>query len=263
MPDELSSTRNPRVKELAALARRRDRRAQGRHLIDAPNAIESALAAGFVQEILGTAEGLAGLLTRVVVAPDVPITQVSGHVLERLSDVRTSQGVVAVATSQTSELDALVGRDLLVVLDAVADPGNAGTIVRTADAAGAVGVVLTEGSVDVFGPKAVRAAAGSTYHLPLVADVSIDTVVARCRAAGQPIYGLAGSGSLTIDDLERRQPPVALVLGNEAHGLSTDHGQLLDGLVSIPIHGRAESFNVAAAAAIAIYLTARSARSRS
>lgn len=260
MPDELTSTRNPRVRELAALARRRDRREQGRHLVDAPNAVVSALGAGVVHEILGTADGLAALLTDVVVASDVTITQVSEHVLERLSDVRTSQGVVAVATSQTGDLDALVGHGLLVVLDAVSDPGNAGTIVRTADAAGAAGVVLTGGSVDVFGPKAVRAAAGSTYHLPLVVDASLEVVAARCRAVGQPIYGLAGSGTLAIDELERHQPPVALVLGNEAHGLSPEHAELLDGLVSIPIHGRAESFNVAAAAAIAIYLTARSTR---
>ncbi len=214
-----------------------------------------------MQEVLGTADGLAALLTDAVVAPDVPITQVSPHVLERLSDVRTSQGVVAVATSRTSDLTAVVGRGLLVVLDAVSDPGNAGTIVRTADAAGAAGVVLTEGSVDVFGPKAVRAAAGSTYHLPLAVDVPLAAVVERCRAADQAVYGLAGAGTSTIDDLERHRPPVALVLGNEAHGLPTDHAALLDGLVSIPIHGRAESFNVAAAAAIAIYLTARSTRS--
>lgn len=222
----------------------------------------SALAAGVVQEILGTAEGLAGLLTEVVVPQNVTITQVSGHVLERLSDVRTSQGVVAVATSKTGDLEAVVGTGLVVVLDAVSDPGNAGTIVRTADAAGAAGVILTEGSVDVFGPKAVRSAAGSTYHLPVVVDVPLDAVVDRCRTAGQSIYGLAGSGSLSIEDLERQAPPIALVLGNEAHGLSTAHAELLDGLVSIPIHGRAESFNVAAAAAIAIYLTARSTRSR-
>lgn len=221
----------------------------------------SALAAGVVQEILGTAEGLGALLTDVVVAPDVTITQVSAHVLERLSDVRTSQGVVAVATSQTSDLDALVGHGLLVVLDAVADPGNAGTIVRTADAAGAAGVVLTEGSVDIFGPKAVRSAAGSTYHLPLAVGVPLDVVVERCRSAEQAVYGLAGSGTSTIDDLERHRPPVALVLGNEAHGLPAEHAALLDGLVSIPIHGHADSFNVAAAAAIAIYLTARSTRS--
>ena len=213
-----------------------------------------------MQEILGTADGLAALLTDTVVPDQVPVTQVSVHVLERLSEVRTSQGVVAVATSQTGELDALVGSGLLVVLDAVSDPGNAGTIVRTADAAGAAGVVLTEGSVDVFGPKAVRSAAGSTYHLPLVTDVSLEVVVERCRTAGQAIFGLAGSGTLDIDDLEHHEPPVALVLGNEAHGLAPEHAELLDALVSIPIHGRAESFNVAAAAAIAIYLTARSSR---
>lgn len=191
---------------------------------------------------------------------DVTVTVVSDHVLDRLADVRTSQGVVGVATSTPAELPEVVGHGLLVVLDAVADPGNAGTILRTADAVGAAGVVLTAGSVDVFGPKAVRAAAGSTYHLPVVVDVELAAVAAACRDAGQPIYGLAGSGTRPIEALETHTAPVALVLGNEAHGLGEEHAALVDELVAIPIHGRAESLNVAAAAAIAIYLTARSAR---
>jgi TrmH family RNA methyltransferase len=220
--------------------------------------VASALAAGVVKEVLGTAEGLADLFTAVAFPSDVQVTQVAPHVLERLADVRTPQGIVAVATSTTTDLADVVGHGLLIVLDEVADPGNAGTILRTADAAGAAGVVATAGSADVFGPKAVRAAAGSTYHLSLVVDVDLLDVVAACRASGQAIFGLDASGQMTIDDLESREPPLALVLGNEAHGLSDAHTALMDDVVSIPIHGQAESLNVSAAAAIAIYLTARS-----
>jgi len=135
------------------------------------------------------------------------------------------------------------------VLHEVADPGNAGTIVRTADAAGATAVVLTSGSVDPFSPKAVRATTGSLYHLPLVLDVALAEVAAACRAAGQPLLGLDATGPRSVFDLARSAPPLALVLGNEAHGLDPGAEDVLDGTVAIPRWGRAESLNVAAAAA--------------
>ncbi|MEX2504462.1 MAG: RNA methyltransferase [Egicoccus sp.] len=251
--EPITSVRNPRVIEVAALARRRERVRTGRHLVEGPNAVSEALAAGVVEEVFATDEALAGL----TVPSGTRVQPVSDHVLERLADATTPQGVVAVAVSRTAELEAVVGTGLLVVLHEVADPGNAGTIVRTADAAGAAGVVLTRGSVDPFGPKVVRAAVGSTYHLPLVVDVGLDEVAAACRQAGQPLLGLDAAGDRSVFDLSEQTPPMALVLGNEAHGLPSGAEALLGGVVAIPRWGRAESLNVAAAAAIAVYAAAR------
>jgi TrmH family RNA methyltransferase len=251
--DVLTSVRNPRVQRAAELQRSRGRREQGRHLVEGPHAVAEALAAGVVEQLFVTpdrAGDYAGTVERVVAAD---------HVVQRLGDAVTSQGVVAVARTQTVPLASVVGRGLLVVLDQVADPGNAGTILRTADAAGATGVVLTAGSVDPFNPKAVRAAAGSTYHLPVVVDVSPAQRASACRTADQPLYGLDQQAESDVFGLEPTAS-AALVLGSEAHGLSPAMGAALDARVAIPIWGRAESLNVAAAAAIAVYAVAAGLR---
>lgn len=185
----------------------------------------------------------------------VTVTEVSAHVLARLADTTTPQGVVALVRTPQAGLAEAAAGGRTVVLHELADPGNAGTIIRTADAAGATGVVLTEGSVDPFGPKALRAAAGSTYHLPICTDATLQAAVAACRAAGQSVLGLAADAPDRVDELDMAAS-IALVLGNEAHGLDAAARDLLDGAVAVPIHGRAESLNVAAAAAVALYALA-------
>ncbi len=250
----LTSTRNDRVRAVAALSRRRERRDQGRHLVEGPGPVTEALAAGVVEEVFLDPE--AGL--DLVWPTDTTVTEVAPHVLERLADTASPQGVVAVARPpQVPVEDAVVG-GRTVLLHAVSDPGNAGTILRSADAAGASGVVLTTGSVDPYGPRALRAAAGSTYHLPVAVEVPLDDAVAACRDAGQRVLGLDARADASVDDLATETRPTALVLGNEAHGLDPAAVGLLDGTVAIPIHGRAESLNVAAAAAVALYTLARS-----
>jgi RNA methyltransferase, TrmH family len=258
--DELiTSVRNERVKQAAGLARRRTRRDRGQHLVEGPNAVGEALAAGVVDEVFATEEA-AGALE---VPAGVTLRLVVDHVLDRLADATTPQGVVAVARTITARVADVVGRGLLVVLHEVADPGNAGTIVRTADAVGATAVIATAGSVDLFSPKAVRAAVGSTYHLPLVVEVDLAEVAHACRAAGQAVLGLDAAGQRSVFDLESHHEPLALVLGNEAHGLAVDAAASLDATVAIPRWGRAESLNVAAAAAVSLYAAARGVRSRS
>jgi RNA methyltransferase, TrmH family len=253
--ETITSVRNERVKRAAALARRRERRDRGQHLVEGPNAVGEALAAGVVEEVFVSERG-----RDTVTTAGVPVRVVAEHVLERLADTTTPQGVVAVATSRTATLDEVVGRGLLVVLNEVTDPGNAGTIVRTADAVGATAVLTTVGTVDLFSPKAVRSAAGSTYHLPLVPEVDLAEVAQACRDAGQRLLGLDADAPGSVFDLESGTGPVALVLGNEAHGLSGDAARSLDATVAIPRWGRAESLNVGAAAAVALYAAARGTR---
>jgi RNA methyltransferase, TrmH family len=254
--ESITSTRNPRVRELAELARPRVRRDRGQHLVEGPNAVAEALAAGVVEEVFVTEDGRRFLGT-VALPEGVQTTLVTDHVLRRLADAATPQGILALARSTTATLGAVSGRGLLVVLHQIADPGNLGTVLRTADAAGAAGVVVTVGSVDPFSAKAVRAAAGSTYHLPLVVGAEIEQVVATCRAAGQRILGLAADGVTSVFSLQTATQPVALVLGNEAHGLPDAAMALLDDTVAIPRYGAAESLNLAAAAAIAIFAAAQ------
>ena len=257
----LTSTRNERVKAVAALARRRERRATGRHLVEGPHAVGEALAAGVVETVFVATDrdlppGDLDVPGGLELPAGVEVVAVSDHVLAHLADTSTPQGIVAVARDVTVDLEALPTDGLLVVLDRLADPGNVGGIVRTADAAGAAGVVCLAGTADVLGPKAVRAAAGSTYHLPLAVEVEIDTLVHLVRAHGRRLVGLQARAARSVLDLARDEGTVALVLGSEAHGVDARLEEHLDECVSVPMRGAAESLNVAVAAGIAIYAVA-------
>jgi TrmH family RNA methyltransferase len=250
--DPITSVRNRRVVEAAALARRRDRRARGRYLVEGPNAVDEVVAEGHAETVFATA-ALVGAYR----GGPVEVVEVTDHVLERLADSRSPQGVVAVARATTSRLADVVGHGCLVVLVDPSDPGNAGTIIRTADAAGAAGVVLAGDAVDPFNPKAVRASTGSVCHLPPVVDVGVDEVLAACRAAGQWVVALDGTGTVDVEVLAQDDRPVAVLLGNEAHGLSDDLLGRVDDVLSVPTYGRAESLNLSAAAAVTLYTAAR------
>jgi TrmH family RNA methyltransferase len=191
----------------------------------------------------------------------VPVLTVSAAVLGALADATTPQGVVGVARRPRTDLASLTARaTLLVVLDAVADPGNAGTIIRTADAAGADGVVLTSGSVDPANGKAVRASAGSLFHLPVVDQVDVAQVVSACRSAGLQLVAAAPDGPISYDDLYQTGA-TAIVFGNEAHGLSVEMKTQADVTVSVPMmrsmrlgyRGHAESLNLATTAAVVLF----------
>jgi len=203
---------------------------------------------------------------RVAAADDVRITLVSDRVAAALSDTVTPQGIVAVVRARTGSLDAVLRRNprLVAVLVGAADPGNAGTVIRTADAAGADAVVLTGESVDPHNPKSVRASAGSLFHLPVVRVADTSAVLDALRAAQLSVA--ATTLDPQAEDLEsasvqrRLAAPIAWVFGNEAHGLADDIVAGADLRIRIPIFGRAESLNLAAAAAICLYASARAQR---
>ncbi len=183
-----------------------------------------------------------------------------------MAETVTPQGVLGVAPLLDVPLAAALrgAPRLVAVLEAVNDPGNAGTVVRTADAAGADAVVLTDGSTDPHGGKCVRATAGSLWHLPVVHGPSVTEAVAALRGAGLRV--LATSGSAAADDLDDLLDagalvgPTAWLLGNEAAGLSDEALALADRTVRIPIRGRAESLNLSTAAAVCLYASARAHR---
>lgn len=145
----------------------------------------------------------------------------------------------------------------------VRDPGNAGTVLRCADAAGADAVVLTDASVDLYNPKSVRASVGSLFHLPVAVGVPVERVVDGLRGAGVRILAADGAGDRDLDaelDSGSMGGPSAWVFGNEAWGLPEQTRALADAVVRVPIHGRAESLNLATAAAVCLYASARAQR---
>jgi RNA methyltransferase, TrmH family len=251
----VTSTRNPRVRAAADLARRRIRDETGLYLVEGPRAILDLLPTGAVEELFAVPpvdDAVAAAADEAVVR----ITPVTAAVLERIAASTTPQHVVAVARQRHAELDQVLGTGFAVVLVAIADPGNAGTIVRTATAAGARGVVLTEGSVDPWNPKAVRASAGTVGRLPIVTGVSYETVVEALRGTRQRLVALDPTAETSIGTPGVLSPPVALVFGNETHGLPSEQLQAADAVVSIPLYGEVESLNLAASVAVAAYAAA-------
>jgi TrmH family RNA methyltransferase len=186
----------------------------------------------------------------------VDVVHAAAPVLTRLTSTVTPQGIVGVAPFLDVPLEALPSTGCIAVLHEVRDPGNAGTIVRSADAAGASGVVFTASSVDVYNPKTVRAAAGSVFHLPVVRGVRTPVAIESLRAHGFRILAMDASGDEPLYATDVRQP-VAFVFGNEAAGLPQDIVGLADASVRVPHAGRAESLNLAAAATVCLFDWAR------
>jgi TrmH family RNA methyltransferase len=179
----------------------------------------------------------------------VRIHQLGPGVMEKVADTVTPQSVLAVVRTPVATLDDLTAASFVVVCVDVRDPGNAGAVIRSADAAGADGVVCCSGTVDPFNPKTVRASAGSVLHMPVVAGGEPADVLGAIRGWGmRALAAVAHDGSpyTEVDYVG----PLALVLGNEAAGLPDDLVPLLDGTVTIPMAGRAESLNVSMAAAV-------------
>ena len=236
--------------------------AERRFVVEGPQAVREALRT--LVELYADPDGAARYADLLAAAP-CAVTPVTSDVLAAMAETVTPQGVLGVAPLLDVPLEqALTGSPrLVVVLEAAQDPGNVGTVIRTADAAGAGAVVLTEGSADPHGGKCVRATAGSLWHLPVVSGCTTAEAVAALRERGVTVLATSGSGTDDLDDLQDAGAlagPTAWLLGNEAGGLSPEALELADRTVRIPLHGRAESLNLASAAAVCVYASARAQR---
>lgn len=272
---ELTNPRAERVRAVRALAGRPARLRAGRYLVEGPQAVREAVREQTSRIVDLYLSGPAATRYPEIVdaasARGVPVRLCTAAVIEAMST--EAQGVLAVAEPSAATLaQALAGRPRLVaVMARVRDPGNAGTVIRAADAAGAGAVVLTEASVDVHNPKVVRSTAGSLFHLPVVTGTSLVETVAAVRGAGMTVLAADGGGDHDVDDLldvAGTAPPgvpdlsarTAWVFGNEAWGLPDADRALADAVVRVPIRGRAESLNLATAATVCLYASARAQR---
>lgn len=255
----ITSLNNQRVAAAVKLKKRAFRERERRFLVEGAQAIGEALASGTILEsLLHTAEA-SGLVERAIRA-GVDVDAVSDEVMERLTSTVTPQGLVAVAPFVDVGLDALTAAPACVaVLHAVRDPGNAGTVLRSADAAGADAVVFSSSSVDVYNPKTVRASAGSLFHLPIVRELETAEAVAGLRARGCKVLAAAADGDADLYELDLSRP-TAFLFGNEAWGLPSEVESLADTTIRVPIQGRAESLNLAAAATVCLFEWARQRR---
>ncbi|GIH22954.1 RNA methyltransferase [Acrocarpospora phusangensis] len=258
---ELTNIKSPRVKAARRLTKRAFRDRDRAFLAEGPQAVREALALdGVTVELFATAEAELRhpeIVTAAKLA-GVPVFRASGEVMAELAQTVTPQGLLAVCRFVHVPLEQAVAADarLVAVLAHVRDPGNAGTVLRTADAAGADAVVFTDASVDPYNGKCVRASAGSIFHLPVVTGLPVGKAVQELKGRGFRVLAADGTGTRTLDEVAL-DAPVAWLFGNEAWGLPAELLALADEVVRVPIYGRAESLNLATAAAVCLYASAR------
>jgi TrmH family RNA methyltransferase len=268
---ELTDVHSARVKAAKRLLKRSFREHDRAFLAEGAQAVREALsdassAGGGVRELFVTAVARSRHADLIDLARTlgVAVHQASGRVMAELSDTVTPQGLVAVCDVRDVTIDTALtsAPHLVVLLAAVRDPGNAGTVLRTADAAGANAVIFSDSSVDPYNGKCVRASAGSLFHVPVVVGAPVLEAIGAMRSAGLQVLAADGRPDAdSLDDLERAgdlAAPTAWIFGNEAWGLPTSVLEAADRTVRVPIHGRAESLNLAAAAAVCLYASARS-----
>lgn len=262
---ELTDPRTHRVKVVRRLAKRAFRERERRFVAEGPQAVREALGLpGVVQELYVTRPALERYAD-MVASTSAPVWLVSGQVCDALAQTVTPQGILAVCEFIDSPFPSIVSEapTLVAMLAQVRDPGNAGTVVRCADAAGAGAVVFTDASVDLYNSKCVRASAGSVFHLPIALDVPVASGVSALRAAGVQVLAADGAGTVELSDAAASgllSGPTTWLFGNEAWGLPPTIRALADEVVRVPVYGRAESLNLATAAAVCLYASATAQR---
>lgn len=257
----LLTSSSGRVKAARKLARRNSRAEVRLFLAEGSKALTEALQVpGCVVEVFATRTATEAdpALVRAVLDAGLPWQCADDAALASLAGAQTPQGIVAVCRFVDRPLEVVLGGSTVVICADVRDPGNAGTIIRTADASGASAVVLAGNSVDPYNDKTVRATVGSLFHVPLATGVDPLEAVLTARAAGFRVLAADGAGEVDLfaaGDL--LDGPVAWLFGNEAWGLPDDLAAAADHRVSIPILGRAESLNLSTAAAVCLYASAQ------
>jgi len=262
-----------RIKAARRLTKRALRQRERAFLAEGPQAVSEALATGAgVRGLFVTAQAQTRYdgLVAAAEAAGVEVALVSGEVMGELAQTMTPQGVLAVCdfvdVPLAEVMSARTAPRLIAVLANVRDPGNAGTVLRTADAAGADAVIFADASVDPYNGKCVRASAGSLFHLPVVIGPRLPEAVAELKRGGLQVLAADGSAGVTLDAPQARlrlAAPTAWLFGNEAWGLPEDLLALADDSVAVPIYGRAESLNLATAAAVCLYASALAMREAS
>ncbi|MDT7673586.1 MAG: methyltransferase, TrmH family [Pseudonocardiales bacterium] len=287
---QVCTERTPRVVAARKLLRRAGRERAGRFLAEGAQAVGAAVASAAgertrdstgeptrestrahrparVYEVFTTevaAERNAELLAAAA-AIGVPVSVITERAAETLSETVTPQGLLAVCGRiDVSLADALAGAPrLVVVLVGASDPGNAGTVIRVADAAGADAVVLAGDSVDPHNGKCVRGSVGSVFHLPVATERDVAAVLTGCREAGVRLLAATADGEWDLFEAaaaDAMAGPCGWLFGSEAHGLPAEVARAADARVRVPIYGRAESLNLATAASVCVYATARAQR---
>ena len=257
----IENPKSGRVKRVAALARKKDRLLTGRFLVEGPQSVRELLRfrPELVETVFATTdtEPWQHEIDRLASEQGVELTRTTEPVLAAMAETVTPQGVLAVARIEPPPLEqAISGARLVVILYEIRDPGNAGTVLRAADAAGADAVIFAGESIDPWHPKVVRSTTGSLFHLPVVTVPRLADAITAVRTAGLAVLAADVHGAELAPADPALTSPVAWVFGNEARGLAESDRALADRALRLPIYGEAESLNLATAASVCLYTTA-------
>lgn len=244
----IESVKNPKVKQWKKLLGKKEREKTGRYLVEGFHLVEEALKEEqTVLEVIVSQDAQMPASFRLEGAEVIYVTD---DIMKAISDTETPQGIVAVCEHKKLDLAGItLGRVLLI--DAVQDPGNIGTMIRTADAAGMDAVILGSGCADLYNPKVIRSTQGSLFHLPVL-RAELSEVIPHLQERGIPVFGTALEGAVPFEEADKGSQ-FALLLGNEGQGVSAELLAMTDRNLYIPIYGRSESLNVAIAAGILMY----------
>lgn len=254
----IQSSQNNTIKEIKALHLKKNRDTQGLYFIEGIRFVsdaidnEQTIVKVIISDKLESLNGGGKLIERVTAVCD-ECSLVPEKLFKEISDTQTPQGILAVLKKSEFVFDTIIREgNSVVILDSLQDPGNVGTIIRTADAAGVSAVILTKGSVDLFSPKLIRSTMGSVFHIPIFEGLIINETIDLLKKAGYKVIAshLDGTNNYYDEDLIGKS---AIIVGNEANGISNETSELADRLVKIPMPGKAESLNASVAASIMIY----------
>lgn len=255
--DRIISRENTIIKHSRKLKIKKYRQENKQFVVEGIRSVEEAISSGAHVQYCLCSENISGdrieSLQRAAQKKGIKIYMISGDLIDEICDTETPQGIVAIVDRENYSLKQLTsGTDFLVIADRIQDPGNLGTIIRTADAAGADGVVLSEGTVDPYSPKVLRSTMGSVFHIPVVSVPDICDAIDTMKENGFSIYASSLEGSSPYYSREYNGK-VAIVIGNEASGVDPKILLKSDRLIKIPMPGQAESLNAAVAGGILMF----------
>lgn len=260
---EILSTSNPIIKDIKKLKRKKERWNRKLYIIEGVKIIDEYIEyigkpeLIFISDALFTVTGGIELFNKISGYGD-NLIKITHRILEDLSDTENPQGIIAVANFNECKIEEVfVGKNnFIIVLDEVQDPGNLGTIIRTADAFNASGIILTDNCVDLYNPKVIRGTMGSLFHIPIFIAENKVEIINYLKDRGITIYSTYLQGKNYINKIDMTKD-VAIIIGNESRGISKELLELSDYTLKIPMHGKAESLNAAIAASVIMYEVAR------
>ncbi|SJM70363.1 RNA methyltransferase [Gulosibacter sp. 10] len=266
----IESPRNQKVREVRRLAQKAERTERAEFVLEGPQAVREGLSdrPDLIGELFITPTALERHrdIGELAERAGIEVLFASEEAVDAMADTRNPQGVIAVARQFPTALKRIFDGEpkLVAILEEVRDPGNLGTIIRLADAAGADAIVLTGRTVDLYNAKVVRSTTGSLFHVPIAVEAEFEDAVVRARAAGLRVVAadVRGGDLLAARDAGELAAPTAWVFGNEARGLPEELVAQCDASLSVPIYGSAESMNLATAASVCLYESAFAQRTR-